>query len=70
MTERATSPPVASGSGTSVGGAGIISSSSGGTSATNRMEIDVITVQIAPEKKGLFLKHSEYEVSENKKKKQ
>lgn len=27
------------------------------------MELDVITVQIAPEKKGLFLKHSEYEVS-------
>lgn len=28
------------------------------------MELDVITVLIVPEKKGLFLKHSEYEVSE------
>lgn len=26
------------------------------------MDMDVIGVQIVPEKKGLFLKHSEYEV--------
>lgn len=26
------------------------------------MDIDIITVQLVPEKKGLFLKHSEYEV--------
>lgn len=26
------------------------------------MEFDIITVQLVPEKKGLFLKHSEYEV--------
>lgn len=27
------------------------------------MDLDIITVQLVPEKKGLFLKHSEYEVS-------
>lgn len=27
------------------------------------MDFDIITVQLVPEKKGLFLKHSEYEVS-------
>lgn len=27
------------------------------------MDYDIITVQLVPEKKGLFLKHSEYEVS-------
>lgn len=26
-------------------------------------QYDIITVQLIPEKKGLFLKHSEYEVS-------
>lgn len=26
------------------------------------MDFDIITVQLVPEKKGLFLKHSEYEV--------
>lgn len=29
------------------------------------MDIDVISVQLVPEKKGLFLKHSEYEVRNN-----
>lgn len=52
----------------SSGGGGISSASSnasisGGSNVTIRKEIDVITVQIAPEKKGLFLKHSEYEVN-------
>lgn len=29
------------------------------------MDYDIITVQLVPEKKGLFLKHSEYEVSKS-----